>query len=289
MQPGTIQTKSPPIKCIGPWAGGKRRLAPKIIDLLGPHTFYFEPFVGGCSILPQKPPAQHEYISDLNRETFRVLCMLKVCGNEISAELSARTYSKQTFTDSLAQLPECDADPSRYSHLQHACDILTVWWMGPGGIAGTSRKPWFAQRHTQTGGCPRKRWESFLASIPALSARLKDVAIMRGCGLHLLEKQISDLDGVAIYCDPPYLTKSFSYARDFNYLDHCTLAVALNRFRHARVVLSYYDDGSGALDNLYPPGLWDRTEIELSKSMASSSGTAKRATEILLTNRLESR
>ena len=34
------------IKAIAPWYGSKRTLAPRIINQLGPHTTYVEPFAG---------------------------------------------------------------------------------------------------------------------------------------------------------------------------------------------------------------------------------------------------
>ncbi|KKK94504.1 hypothetical protein LCGC14_2682220 [marine sediment metagenome] len=47
----------PKIKAIAPWFGGKRNLAPKIVDALGDHRVYWEPFCGSMAVLMAKPPS----------------------------------------------------------------------------------------------------------------------------------------------------------------------------------------------------------------------------------------
>lgn len=69
----TPSRKTAPIKCVAPWAGGKRTLAPRIVELLGEHDTYVEPFVGGCSILPQKRRSRSEYLNDANPAVVNVL------------------------------------------------------------------------------------------------------------------------------------------------------------------------------------------------------------------------
>ncbi len=42
------------ITAIAPWFGGKRTLAPRIIEALGKHTAYWEPFCGSMAVLLAK-------------------------------------------------------------------------------------------------------------------------------------------------------------------------------------------------------------------------------------------
>lgn len=276
-----------PIKCVAPWAGGKRRLAGRIVELLGPHDTYVEPFVGGCSIPPAKPRSDREFVYDLNADVIDVIWYMQLCGDHntlFTFGLRVIPYGRESFEAAKSRLANRSEG---YSRDQRIADLLTVWWMGPGGIAGTNRQPWFAQRHTKTGGCPQRRWESFLESVPALCARLSGVCANVADGVTAMEQSAwMDRVGTAIYADPPYLDKSFKYAVDFGDGDHARLATALNRMRSARVVVSYRDDPNDLdrLATLYPPAKWRRVDVEMSKNMSAASGKTARNTEVLLVN-----
>ena len=53
----TALTK-PKITAISPWYGSKRILAPRIVELLGDHKMYYEPFCGSMAVLLAKPAAK---------------------------------------------------------------------------------------------------------------------------------------------------------------------------------------------------------------------------------------
>lgn len=273
------------IKCVAPFAGGKRRLAPRIVELLGPHDLYVEPFVGGCSILPVKPRAPMEYLFDANPAVPVVLLTLADEGPALAERLRRVEFDRDTFHHARGYVAAAAAHLPVESAVEFAAQQLIVWWQGPGGVAGTTVKPWFATRHTNTGGHPATRWASFKASLPALSARLANTN--PDCGdwvAGMAGGHGPDRPGVAYYIDPPYLTKSFAYQADFRPGDHEQLADVLNQFRHARVVVSYYDDGRGTLDRLYPKRRWRRVTVEGPKNMAAAVGRADRVVEVLLVN-----
>lgn len=268
------------ILAIAPWGGNKRRLAPRIVELLGPHDFYLEPFVGGCSILPQKSRAEREYINDANPALVNVLISLRDFSAIVQRSLAEIDFSRASFDEAQRRLLS-DSAPRSY----RASAQLTAWWMGANGLAGTTTKQWFAQRHTKTGGDPAVRWESFKRSLPALAERLKGVTITCQDWCRVFDAKYHDIDGVALYIDPPYFSKKFKYAHDFTPSDHVALAYQLNRFRRARVALSYYDDP--LIPTLYPPDRWERHEVSLSKSSANAraGATKTEAVELLLVNR----
>ncbi len=278
-----------PIKCVAAFAGGKRGLARRVVELLGPHDTYVEPFVGGCSILPAKARSAEEVVNDATPAVASVLRVMGGYPESLAHALAKVEFDRAAF-DFARGYSACAfaADVTRHSatlDAQAAAQQLAVWWQGPGGLAGTSRRPWFAARKTKTGGDPAVRWNNFKASLPALCERMSGVLIYNQSWQQLFHSYRPDAAGVAYYCDPPYLVKSFRYAHDFNgYDEHLELAAALNGLARARVVVSYYDDGLGTLARLYPPERWRRIDVEMSKNMSAAAGKTGRATEVLLVN-----
>ena len=103
-------TAAPPlpmkVKCVAPWGGGKRTLAPKIVELLGEHTEFHEPFTGGCSILAQKPRCAVERINDLNPKIVNVLkCIRDEC-DDLAGHLGPIPFSKLSWAFALTWLSE---------------------------------------------------------------------------------------------------------------------------------------------------------------------------------------
>jgi DNA adenine methylase len=272
-----------PILAYAPWAGGKRRLAPFIVDLLGEHDTYVEPFVGGCAILPQKAPCKCEIVNDANPAVVTVLRAVRD-NPYLLPMLQGLSFDKEQFEACRKRLAGEQPEPISHDPVLAACQLV-VWWMGANGYAGTTKTGWFAQRRTKTGGDPAVRWESFKRALPALSARLQGVGIRNQDFRQLLAERPHDLPGVAIYADPPYVTKRITYAHDFTPQDHADLAAILNRFRRARVVVSYYD--APELATLYPADRWERIEVGMSKSSANArtGATKTPAVELLLVNR----
>lgn len=272
------------ILAYAPWGGGKRRLAKRIVELLGEHDTYVEPFVGGCAILPRKPKANFEYLNDANPALVNVLLCVRDYPNSIRAALDDTPFDRESFEVAVEYVGGRTPGSERVG-ARAAAAQLVVWWMGANGYAGTTKTGWFAQRHTKMGGSPSVRWESFKRSLPALSERLRDVQIFCGDFREMIGKNTADLVGTAYYCDPPYFAKKFAYAHDFTAQDHADLAERLNQFRRARVVVSYYD--APELATLYPPDRWERHEVNVSKSSANArTGATKTAvTELLLVNR----
>lgn len=158
-------------------------------------------------------------------------------------------------------------------------------WMGMAGIAGTERaKSKLSIRYTSTGGSPSVCFAAAVNSIPSWRRRLARVRILNRDGVAIIEK-ISDVEGVAIYCDPPYLVSGAAYAHDFTDGDHARLATALARFRVARVVVSYYDHP--ALAGLYPG--WTTVRLAARRALVCQSARDMRgvdapAPEMLLLN-----
>ena len=167
--------------------------------------------------------------------------------------------------------------------VDRAYDYFLCAWLGRNGVAGTgSYNQGFCVRYTANGGHAAKRWQSVITSIPAWRRRLANVTILQRDGFELLER-VDDRKGTAIYVDPPYVKKGAKYVHDFVADDHEKLAELLHKFKHARIVVSYYDDP--LVRQMYTG--WTCHELTVSKALANqgSRGTKNvKAVELLLVN-----
>jgi DNA adenine methylase len=277
------------VKAIAPWFGGKRTLAPTIVQELGDHNSYWEPFCGGISIIFAKLRCRQEVLNDFHRDLTN---LARVLASDMAIELYDRCtrtlYAESLYEDCLARLSDravlVDLDVNR------AYDYLVLSWMGRNGAAGTDRINYqFTQRYTNKGGDSATRWVNVAKSIPFWHERLRGVVISRKCGIALCEK-IDDAAETAIYADPPYLEEGDAYEHSFAVHDggmfgddHLRLATALRRFKHARVVVSYYDHPR--LAELYPG--WTKRICTRAKALAAQNkrgAVRSEAPEVLLIN-----
>lgn len=283
--------ESPTIAAIAPWFGSKRTLAPRILEVLGRHQAYWEPFGGSLSVLLAKPPASAETVNDLHGDLIN-LCRV-VQSDELAPQLFGRLY--RTVCSAPLHREASERCRARGNHaadhppdLERAYDYFVCCWNGRNGVAGTSSyNQGFCRRFTKNGGHAARRFASAVESIPSWWDRLRNVTILNEDAFGLLER-IEDADGVAIYCDPPYLVKGARYVHDFASSDHERLAGLLGRFRRTRVVVSYYEDPR--LAGLYPGWTCHRHEVTkamVNQGMRDQSGATK-VVEVLLVNRQES-
>src|SRR5262249_40820765 len=70
------------ITALAPWFGSKRTLAPRIVETLGPHKAYWEPFCGSMAVLLAKEPATMETVNDLHGD---LINLARVVQSEPSA------------------------------------------------------------------------------------------------------------------------------------------------------------------------------------------------------------
>lgn len=277
----------PKIKGLLPWFGSKRTIAPAIVEELGAHRAYWEPFCGCCAVLFAKEPVRAETVNDLHRHLINLVRVLadEQMARDLYSRLSRLIFHEDLFRESKSRLAVVghlliEDGPS----VQAAFDMMVCSWFGRNGVVGTKGyNNNLCVRYTSSGGHAATRWFSAVSSIPDWHYRLRGVTILNKDAFEILER-IEDSEGTAIYCDPPYLTKAKKYVHDFESEDHKRLAHLLQRFRYTRVVVSYYDDPR--LADLYPG--WKRRMIDVTKAMTAQnlrdqSNTA-RATEVLLIN-----
>jgi DNA adenine methylase len=273
------------IPALVPWYGSKRTIAPRIVEELGPHSVYWEPFAGSAATLLAKPPSRVEVLNDLHGHATNLARVIRdpIAGARFYRQARRILFSEGVFEDAIQTLGSIGVHASaRFPDVDRAVAFIIASWMGRNGHAGTNTQTGLAVRYSDSGGDPAVRWQSVVRSIPAWRSRLARVQILQRDAFQLLAK-IADRPRVAIYVDPPYLAKSAKYVHDFDAADHDRLATALARFRRARVVVSYY--AHPRLADLYPADRWKTKPVDVRQFMGNTSGeSAGSAPEVLISN-----
>jgi DNA adenine methylase len=274
------------ITSIAPWFGAKRTMAPRIVEVLGPHSAYWEPFCGSMAVLLAKAACKAEKVNDLHGDLINLARCIQhpMIGPALYRRLRRVWSSQELFRDSLATVRGERFDRADSPDIDRAFHYFITSWQGMNGVAGTnSFNTNYCRRFSTTGGDPGARWTGAVRSIPQWRRRLERVEVLQSDGIELCEK-IEDRESVVVYVDPPYLTKGAKYLYDFADSDHNRLAKVLARFKRSRVVVSYYDDPR--LEDLYPG--WRKRSIDVAKNMVNSGQAGKdgrvNAPEVLLTN-----
>lgn len=284
------------IRAIAPWFGGKRTLAPTIIQEAGDHRAWWELFCGGVSVVLGKPRCRQETLNDLHGDlTNLAIVIASPRWVEFYERAIVTTYNEGIFDVCKEQVGTpafdfaTDPDSVTDSQIRRAWSYLVLSWMGRNGAAGTARINYqFTMRYTANGGDSATRWRSVVESIPWWHERLHGVVFSRRDGIELAEK-IDDVAGTVIYADPPYIEEGDAYEHAFASSggmfgdDHERLAHALCSKKHARVIVSYYDHPR--LAELYPG--WTKRACTMNKALAAQNkrGAARtEAPEVLLIN-----
>ena len=274
------------IKALAPWFGGKRNLAPLIVQELGEHRAYWEPFCGSMAVLLAKPAVTTEVVNDLNSHLINLARVIQhpTMGPELYRRLRRTLMHEAFFVESDRIMRDLEAGIHvELDSVAAAYHYMVCSWLGRNGTAGqpANKKGTYCVRYTQNGGHAGTRWMNVAKSIPAWRRRLRGVTILQRDGLELLER-IEDAANAAIYIDPPYIEKSTPYLHDFKPEDHMRLALLLQRFRKARIVLSYYSHPM--LKDLYPNWTFVRHPVSKAMSHVKRGESKGTAVEVLLIN-----
>lgn len=277
-----MSVAAPKYTALAPWFGSKRNLAPEIVGEIGPHRAYWEVFCGSMAVLLSKPSCSMETVNDLNGDLVNLARTIShpIHGPALYRRLRRVWMASEIFEEAAAVVRDRPFEPTP----DRAFSYFIFCWMGRNGDSGTTKVGYgFCKRFTKNGGHAATRFAGVVESIPAFRRRLRNVTILRECGLGLLER-IEDADQVAIYCDPPYVVKGAKYVHDFAADDHRRLAELLRRFRRTRVVVSYYDHP--LVRELYAG--WTVRHLKATKAMVNQGkrdgGGAVAAPEVLLIN-----
>lgn len=293
------------IRSIAPWFGGKRTLAPAIVAELGPHTQYFEPFCGALAVLFAKEPSQKETVNDLHGDAVNLARVLQRIeqAEELYDRLQRVVLCEEVLRDAGDYLENGKARDR--DEVEWAYWYFLASWMQRNGVAGTDRAGYqIAVRWTKNGGSPVVRFRNAADSIPAWHERLKNVIVMKRDAFRILDR-FEDHQATAIYCDPPYSPDARTgfdspgehsrYRHEFDHAgrpatlwgarkidQHERLRDILASYKHARIVVSYYD--CPRVRELYAG--WTVVEKSMNKnlSVGGGNGEPRVAPELLLLN-----
>lgn len=212
-------TLEPVAPCRPPaaWIGGKRLLAPNIVERIASiaHAAYAEPFIGMGGVFFRRPfRARAEFINDVNGELVTLFRILQRHHVEFFQMIRWRLSSRAEF-ERLAK-----SDPTTLADLERAARFLYLQRLAFGGkVAGQN----FGISPLESSGFDITRIESQMAD---LHDRLAGVTIE--CLPYAAFIERYDRPAVLFYLDPPYFGSEGDYgAGVFSAADFARLAEQL--------------------------------------------------------------
>lgn len=180
---------------IGPLAyiGGKRRLAPQLIELLPPHRTYVEPFAGGAQVFFHKEPSKVEVLNDLDAEVINFYRVCQFHHEELLRYLRFAIVSRRQYELFKRQ------DPSLLTDVQRAARFIYLQKNSFGGkIEGRGQN-----YHICVSKPSNYNVERLPQLIDAVAERLSRVQLESQPYEKILEAY--DRQETLFYCDPPYV------------------------------------------------------------------------------------
>lgn len=254
-----------------PYFGGKMRMAPRIIELLGDsHRHYVEPFAGSAAVLMRKPPVHMESINDLDRAVFTFWKVLRERPDELVERLRLTPYSKAEYYASVLDTADIDDLELARRFVVRSCQSFS------GALTGG-----YGPVSPRKGVSRVAVWARIVDSrIVAMAERIRNVELECMDAIPYLERW--DDPRTAAYVDPPYLAETRrsngTYRHEANDEDyHRRLLETLNRFS-GRIVLSGYD--SDLYHELLGSG-WELHRVDVDVPSGTRRGRSGRRTECL--------
>jgi DNA adenine methylase len=191
-----------PARPVAAWMGGKRALAPRLIEMIGgtPHTLYAEPFVGmGGVFFRRRQAPKAEVINDRNGDIANLFRILQRHYPQFMDTLKFQITSRREFE----RLKACD--PMTLTDLERAARFLYLQRLAFGGKATG-----------QNFGVTYERGSRFnLTKLAPLledaHERLAGVTIENLDWLDFIDRY--DRAGTLFYLDPPYWGCEDDYGR----------------------------------------------------------------------------
>ena len=252
-----------PAAAIVRWYGGGFERGPWTTSYFPTHDSYYEPFVGGGSILTHKRACKFETVTDSNGRLINLLTIIRDRVDELAEKIALTPWAEAEW-----ELGQVQADDP----LEDARRFWFVCWSsyrgGPPDPSNTftwNTKPGSRySSHSTTA----KRHDLF-----RIARRLEHVQILHRSAFDVLPLFI-EADAL-IYADPPYVletrTRRDGYGQhEFDEAAHRRLADLLNRHKGTAVISGYQSD---LYAELYESVGWQRIDSE--QEYQTNSGSAR--------------
>lgn len=240
------------------YMGGKGRMVPHILPLLGEHSCYTEAFGGSFAVLLAKPPSQVEVANDLDGNLVTFWRVLRDQPDELTRLCMLTPHAHAEY----ALDPDNDV-----TDLERA---RRVWVRMTQGFKPTMQWAGWRSHHAEA---LARRLPNATEHLLALAQRLQHVSL--DCRPATKVIQHWDSPTTTHYVDPPYVAATKAAPGTDEYLnemtddDHRELAQVLHACE-GRVVLSGYP---GALyDELYAD--WHQSDFTLGRLPVSRKKAA---------------
>lgn len=237
-----------------PWFGSDASVAKELACLLSKCKHVTIPFAGGLGILPYLN-ASHVVANDLHSAAINFYRVASgEYGGSAQADLLFRCRGTLSHPEELATAQRMLANPDN-DFCERAWAFWAICWIGRKGKGGTKHQGGAVSiRRTASGGSNASRLESAAADLYEWAGQFRrcefECVDFRNC-----LGSVADKPDCGIYCDPPWFGAGRNYLHTFTDQDHYDLAMCLQRFQHAAIVVRYGD--APLIRNFYPPSEWD--------------------------------
>jgi len=175
-----------------PYAGGKQRIADRIVALFPTHTHYVEPYFGAGSVLLAKPPSDLETINDLNNDLMIFWRVLREQPAELHrvCALTPHSRTELKIADDRVGLPDLEI-------------ARRVWVKLTQGRAARMDADGWRYVRRQATSIPTYL-AGYVGRFSAVAERLARVSLECRPAIDVISNYGRD-DTSLLYLDPPYL------------------------------------------------------------------------------------
>tara|TARA_R100001460_G_scaffold83409_6_gene124305 strand:- start:144 stop:971 length:828 start_codon:yes stop_codon:yes gene_type:complete len=263
------------------WAGGKRKLLPKLLPLIGSPDVFIEPFCGS-GVVWLNVESEKYLINDLNTDLISLFKELKKDGQQFidyaQQFFSPTSNSSEVFYEFRERFNSLDVGDSERSalfvYLNRHCFNGLCRYNKSGGFNvpyGKYKNPQFPTEAINLFAEKSKKADFISIDFKEVFDIANDISVDKN---------------VTIYCDPPYIplseTSSFtSYSpSSFGLVQQEQLATCVNNSRH-KVVVSNSD--TPRTRELYKN--LNLQELIVSRTISAKASSRKKVSEIIAINK----